>query len=140
MWPVFMLHPILQVILDTDFVMTLLDVDDKDEGLNSTLHLDIDDATPSFGELCFSIIPLILKNNKSGWLNDNHLILNTGSTATIFKNKNLLSNIYSVPFDKQLTVFCNSGTQKNYTVVLVPESVMCGTINLHWPTLYHFLY
>ena len=99
--------------VDSNFVMTLLESDDKNEGLDRKIDLNIGDDQPSFGELCFSIIPLILKNNKSGWLNDNHLILDTGSTVTIFKNKNLLSNIYSVPFDQQLTVFCNSGEQKN---------------------------
>ena len=71
---------------------------DDDKGLNTS---------PSFGELCFSIIPLILKNNKS------FLILDTGSTVTIIKNKSLLSNIYSILHDDELTVFCNSGTQKN---------------------------
>jgi hypothetical protein len=99
-----------------NFVMNVIDAPNTNEGLDRRIELDLDDneednSTPSYGDLCFSIMPLILKNTKSGWLNDNFLILDTGSTVTIFKNPKLLTDIYNVPPQKQLTVFCNSGKQ-----------------------------
>ena len=47
--------------LDSEFFMTPLESDDKKVGLNSTLYINVSDKVPSFGELCYSIIPLILK-------------------------------------------------------------------------------
>ena len=104
----------LETTSTLDFVMNVLDNADTNEGLDRHIDLDIDlDNNPksSYGELCFSIVPLILKNTKSGWLNQNFLILDTGSTVTIFKNPKLLTDIYNVPTQNQLTVFCNSGKQ-----------------------------
>ena len=98
---------------DVDFVMTLTDFDDENEGLNRTLQvtLDDDDNIPHYGDMCFSMIPTILKN--SSWLHPNYIILDTGSTVTLIKNHKLLRDIYCVPIDERLQVYCNSGKQNS---------------------------
>jgi hypothetical protein len=94
-----------------DYVMALTEIDSNSIGLDRHINIRLEDYNPpvTTSDVCLSIIPLILHN--SSWLHDNHIILDTGSTVTLFKNPRLLSDIYCVPNNQALTVYCNSGTQ-----------------------------
>ena len=111
--------------------MTLTNIDNNNIGLDRRIEINLPDYEPKEApDLCFSIVPLILHN--STWLHDNYLILDTGSTITLIKNSQLLTDIYCVPDDKSLTVFCNSGEQRSTYRGILPGfgKVWCNPSSL----------